>query len=133
MEKFADQILTFDHWPWVAVMIILTVIVQVADTRIFTRERAYKKLSGKIGYFIQSIIYWGRELLPLFPIMAGIVIGIFWPDPEGTGLGRMASIVYFGSAGAISNVAWMFLKGRAKKKGYDLRLPGGSEPPKANE
>lgn len=133
MQEFIDQILTPDHWPWVAVMVILTIIVQVADTRIFTRDRAYKKRSGKIGYIIKSLFYWGRELLPIFPIMTGVVIGILWPDPEGTGLNLMASIVYFGSAGAVSDVAWKWLKGRAKKKGYDLRLPGSSEPPKADK
>jgi hypothetical protein len=125
MEELARQLLSMDHWPWIAVAAILVVINQVLSVRIFTREQAYKVR------ITQPFWYWGRELLPIYPIMFGMTIGWWWPDPEGKGWVAQASVMYFGSAGALSLIAWSFLKALAKKRGIDLKLPGrNTEPPK---
>lgn len=130
MQAFIQSILV-DHWPFFAVVAILMITGQVASKRVFLKERAYTRPKGKLGYLIQAYWYWGRELIPQWIMALGALIGVAWPDPEGTGLGVPASMVYFAAAGAVSNFAWMWLKGRAKAKGIDLKLPGrDTVPPK---
>lgn len=130
MQAFIQSILV-DHWPFFAVVAILMITGQVASKRVFIKSRAYVRPKGKAGYFIQSFWYWGRELLPILLIVVGAGIGALWRDPEGKEWNVQTSMGYFGFAGAISNLAWMWLKGRAKAKGLDLKLPGrDTVPPK---
>lgn len=123
MQEFIQSILV-DHWPFFAMTTILMIVGQVASKRVFTKGRAYVRPEGKLGYVVQSLWYWGRELLPILLIVVGAGIGVLWQDPEGAGWNVQTSMGYFGFAGAISNLAWMWLKGRAKAKGIDLKLPG---------
>ncbi len=125
MEELARQVLSVDHWPFAAVAAMLTVINQVLSKRIFTREQAYKERKA------QSFWYWGRELLPIYPIVFGLLFGVWWSDPEGKGWELQAGVTYFGAAGALSLIAWAFAKALAKKRGIDLKLPGrDTVPPK---
>lgn len=129
MQEFIQSLLV-NHWPFFAVTTILMITGQVASKRIFTRERAYTKLEKRFGFLIQSFWYWCREILPLILIALGVWIGVLWQDPQGKGWTAQTSMGYFGFAGALSNLAWMWLKGRAKAKGINLKLPGrDTEPP----
>ncbi len=125
LEELAGQLLSLDHWPWLAVCSMFAIIGQFTSTRLFTKARAYSD-RGKIAH---AILYWGRETLPLHPILAGIVLAFFWPDPEGKGWALAPTAAYFGSAGVASIFAWVILKARAKKKGLNLQLPGASTVP----
>lgn len=118
METLIAQL---EHWPWLAVTVILAIVGQVTSTRIFTRERAYG--SGGIKRFV---FFWGRESLPLHPIVSGFILAALWPNPEPVVAAGAATYVYFGSAGAASLFLWMWLKARAKAKGIKLELPGAS-------
>jgi hypothetical protein len=129
MQQFIDQLLTLDHWPWAAVAAILAIVGQFASRSVFTRARAYKKREGWKGYLAQSFFWWGRESLMLQPIVLGILIGLYWPDPEGAGWSAKAGMAYFGSAGVAANFGWMIIKARAKAKGINLKLPGGNTMP----
>jgi hypothetical protein len=130
MDQFIEQLFSLDHWPWLAVAAILSIVGQFASRSVFTRKRAYQQREGWRGYFIQSFFWWGRESLMLQPILLGIFIGLSWTDPEGTVWSAKASAAYFGSAGVAANFGWMILKSRAKQKGINLSLLGQSEPPK---
>lgn len=122
------------HWPFISVCFILMVIGEIMGSRIFTRPRAYlfrgKDLQGRLT---QSFFYWGRELIPAMHIVSGWVIGKYWIDPGGLGWSKMASQMYFTFASTLSMFAWSILKGRAKKAGIVLELPGETVPPSAPE
>lgn len=130
-----EEIITFGqaHWPFAAIVGVLTIIGQVTSKRVFTRKRAYQKWTwgGPIaGYLVHQYWYWMRESLPLHPIIAGGVwTHWFWVDPEGLGWGVDTSTGYGLAAGVGSLGAWMFLKAYAKHKGVELVLPGASLPP----
>ena len=115
--------LTMDRWPFWSAVLVFTVIGYFTSKRLFTRERAYAK-----GPW-QNVWWWGRESLILHPIAAGVVLGFVWVDPEGKKWPQAASCMYFAAAGAVSLVAWVVIKGVAKKKGYNLTLPGDSDRP----
>ena len=127
LDTIAEQLLTLDHWPWVAVCAILTVIGQFASLKLFTRERAYDESAGKA---MRQIWFWGRETLVLHPLCASALISIGWLDPEGKGWTLAPTLAYFGSAAVASLFAWSYLKARAKKKGINLELPGMSAVPR---
>lgn len=118
------------HWPFAMMALVYMVIGQVMTTRVFTRERAY---ADSRGSFARHFWYWGRETLPLHPILAGAATGALWLDPEGYGWSLTPSMGYFAGAGALSLFAWVFLKAFAKQRfEIDLALPGESMPPDEN-
>lgn len=126
LDSFISNLLTPERWPFWAVALIFTVVGQFTSQRLFTRERAYAK-----GRW-QPLWWWGRETLPLHPIVSGAALGLLWRDPEGHHWNLVASQVYFAFAGAVSTVLWIVVKGVAKKRGFDLQLPGDSSfPPPA--
>jgi hypothetical protein len=135
-----DEILTvlteqvLPHWPFVMVTAIFAVIGQVMSKSVFTREQAYKKRSAPWYKFweTQNFWWWGRETLPLHPIMSGALLGCIWQNPEGfdPAWGLPASAAYFAGAGVASLFAWAVAKAILKKKGINLELPGiSSNPP----
>ncbi len=116
------------HWPFLVVTGILAVIGQFMSKSVFTRERAYKKRSSPWYKFwdTQNFWWWGRETLPLHPIVTGALLGLGWQNPEGSAWGILGSSAYFAGAGVLSLFAWAFAKAYLKKKGIDLELPGAS-------
>lgn len=118
-----------EHWPFFAVCLILTVLGQVASTRVFTREQAYLFRGKGRGAWLHGFFWWGRETLPAHPIAAGLVLALLWRDPEGQGWAWIVSAVYWTFCGATSLFAWIAVKAWAKHKGVLLTLPGDSDRP----
>jgi len=123
LDNFVAGLLTADHWPFWAAAAVFAIVGQFSSLALFTKERAYQK-----GFW-QPVWWWGRESLPLQPILAGVLLGGFWLDPEGRHWTPVASSAYFAFAGAVSLVLWVIAKGAAKKRGIDLTLPGQSPLP----
>lgn len=131
LDKLQTYVLP--HAAFVGVTAILLVLGQWASG-VFTKTRAYRFYGySKEGKWKWRFFYWGRELLPVYPIAAGVFIGLCWLDPENKGWGRPASVGYFASAGACSMVLWSVVKGWSKKKGITFSLPGESEPPEGDK
>lgn len=123
LSLLATQILP--HWPFVSVTLILTIIGQFTSKSLFTRDRAY--LKGPYSFFW----WWGRETLPLHPLLTGLFIGFLWSNPEGADPAwkPVASYFYFAGAGVASLFAWSVLRGTLKKRGIDLDIFATSIPP----
>jgi hypothetical protein len=119
----------YPHAPFYGVMLVLLIIGDRMSSRIFTKERAYRAYPGTYGRWKWRVYFWGRETLPMQPILMGALIGLAWLDPEGKSWNRAASMAYFATAGAASMILWAFTKAWAKKKGIVLALPGESGPP----
>ncbi|KKN75999.1 hypothetical protein LCGC14_0375560 [marine sediment metagenome] len=123
-----DQVMEFlnahvlPHWPFIAWAVIAMVIGQVMVKNIFTKKHA-ETLRPK------WLWYWARKTLPLHPVLSGIVIGIFWRNPEPAVMGIVPAAAYFGVAGALS--LWLFevLRRAAAKRGVVLALPGQTVAP----
>ena len=115
MEEVVNNVLP--HWPFIAAVIVFMLIGQVMKGAVFTRT-AHHRLKPT------WLFWWGRKTLPLHPVLAGIVLGIFWREPEPGMVRLIESIGYFALAGAISVWAYEGLKAFAKTRGIDLRLPG---------
>lgn len=127
-----DQLLKLflPHWPGLCVFFILTIVGQHMSLKVFTRPRAYKNYGKGAGAkWKWRFFYWGRETLALQPILAGILIGLVWVDPEGHNWTRATSVGYFATAGTASLFGWALLKGLLKKRGIELQLPGGESVP----
>ncbi len=127
-----DQLLKLflPHWPGIGVFFILTIVGQHLSLKVFTRPRAYKHYGkGAAAKWKWRFFYWGRETLSLQPILAGILIGLVWVDPEGHGWTRPTSVGYFATAGTASLFGWALLKGVLKKRGIELQLPSGESVP----
>ena len=127
MSSDPSLILGFLLRPFVAWMILASIIGQVVKTQVFTRKRAFAK--GRL----QSFWWWGRKTMALHAAAAGAVIGLLWPGTIEAGYegGTVQGVLYFATAGGLS--VWLFevAKGLAKKKGIDLKLPGESKTPPA--
>ena len=130
MEEFlAEHIWSMIHWPFMAASIIYMMVGQVVKNTVFTKGRA---ITSKPRW----LWWWGRKLLPLHPVTAGFITGLFWKNPEGAdpAWGTMASMFYFGMAGALSVWLYEILKQVAKKKGIKLgSLPGQSDAPPSTD
>jgi hypothetical protein len=113
-----------EHWPFVAWLICSILIGQVVKATLWTKGHAD---TSKPRWFW----WWAYKTMAIHPMAVGIIIGIFWTNPEEHVNGRAFSIAYFAMAGGLSTWAYEALKGLAKKKGIDLSLPGipPSDPP----
>jgi hypothetical protein len=128
LDQFTGHILP--HAPFIGVTIILAVIGQHLSLRVFTRPRAYRNYgTSAAAKWKWRFFYWGRETLPLQPILTGMLIGLIWVDPEQRGWTRPSTVGYFATAGTVSLFIWAFLKGFLKKKGIELTLPGSDSIP----
>lgn len=107
------------HWPFVAVMLMLMSLMQVIKTGIFTVDA----LKRKPEWFW----YWGRITLPIQPIVMGLLIALFWQQPEPIINTLPERLGYFGLSGSCSVWLYQVLKGLAKRKGIDFDLPGDNQ------
>lgn len=116
------------HWPFAAAMVVFSIIGEVTTRNVFTKD-AHRK--NKPVWFW----WWGRKTLALHPLLAGLVLGLFWRNPEPGVDTLVESCAYFAMAGGFSVWAYEALKGFAKKEGYEIDLPGVDEsvPPKPPE
>lgn len=105
------------HWPFVAWLMVSMLIGQVMKTAVFTKE-SFKTKKPK------WLFWWGRKTLVVHPIVAGLLIGLAWRNPEPSVDTLPECMGYFAMAGALSVWAYELLKGLAKKEGFDLKLPG---------
>ena len=110
------------HWPFISWCVIAMVVGQVMVKNIFTKKHA-ETLRPK------WLWYWARKTLPLHPVLGGLVIGIFWRDPEPAVMGVVPAMAYFGVAGALSLWLFEFFSRVAAKRGVTLSLPGQTIPP----
>jgi hypothetical protein len=119
MDGIAEFVNTnlLPHWPFVSGMMIFMIIGRVMSKNIFFKDA--HKTNKPVWLF-----WWGRKTLALHPIVAGLMLGMIWRDPEAGVKGLAASMGYFAMAGAFSVWAYETLKGIAKKEGIDLDLPG---------
>lgn len=117
------------HWPFAAFAFVMMIVTQVMKSSVFTKARAHKK--GKLQWFF----WWSYKFLPLQPVGAGFILGAIWRNPEGADpvWPVVASMFYFAVAGGLSVWLYEFIKGLAKKKGYDISLPGQTPIPKPKE
>lgn len=105
------------HWPFVAWLVVSMLIGQVMKTAVFPKDGVKTKKP-------KWLFYWGRKTLVLHPILAGLVVGLVWVNPEPGVETFPESLGYFALAGALSVWAYELLKGLAKKEGIELKLPG---------
>ena len=124
MPEWYDQVL--EHWPFVAIVTIAMLLGEVFKRALWTRERTE---SGKPRWFW----WWARKTMPLHPVLFGVVVGLFWTDPEDRGWDRIPSVAYFAFAGALSVWAFEVIRRIAKRKGVSISLPGDSIPPESLE
>jgi len=124
METINEILAAFlSHWPFIAVMSVFGMVGVVMNRRVFTQEQAKKRRP------MQWFWWWMRKTLPLHPVLAGLVVGAFWRSPEPGVDGAVAAMTYFAFSGVTSVFAYEVFKGMAKRRGYDLSLPGESNPP----
>lgn len=116
--------LVLAHWPFAVAAAVLAVFGRVMD-RIFTREQAYVLDARGQKRGTRPFWFWARETMPAHPIVAGLVLGCFMPDPEGAHWSRGLIVLYFVGAGIAGLGGWIYLKARVKT----FPLPGDSEPP----
>ena len=128
LQTFFESMLTEERWPFWSAVLVFTILGQFTSMKLFTRSRAYAKTSPA---FIQHFWWWGRETLMVHPILAGVVLGRLWMDPEGKGWPIVGSQMYFASAGVVSLFAFAVLRAILKWRGIDVQLPGTSNPPSA--
>lgn len=112
------------HWPFIAWMVVASIVGKVMVGNVFTKARATTK--GKL----RLLWLWGRRTLPLHPMLAGLVLGLAWQSPEPAVSGGLPSMAYFAVSGALS--LWLFelVTRLPGMRGLKLELPGQSVPPK---
>jgi hypothetical protein len=126
MDNFIENhVLTWDHLPFIAAMLVLAFIGRYMSMRVWTRARAYTKSK------LQPFWWHMRETQILHPFVAGALVGLVWNDPEGHGWDWRYGVSYFVVAGGVSLFFWLATKIWAKRKGVQLVLPGESKPPDA--
>lgn len=124
LEFVQVHVLSLQHAPFKAAVLIFWVIGHFMSTSVFTRKRAYTK-----GRY-QPIFWWGRESLELHPILAGLFLGFLWTDPEGSGLNTVSSMMYFAAAGACSLFMWTVVGAILKRNNLEgIKFPGESDRP----
>lgn len=126
MENF-QQIADFllPHWPGIAWTVIAAVIGQVMTKHVFTKSKSVAR--GKHQWFW----WWARKTLPLHPVAAGFLLGVFWRNPEGAdpSWGVIPSAIYFGAFGGASTWVYEAAKGLLEKRGIDIDGPDSVPPP----
>lgn len=110
------------HWPGVAWSLIGMLLVQVGKNSIFSKSAAHSDRKGSV------ICWWGRKTLPLHPVLLGVVLGIFWQNPQGADppWPWIGSLVYFAAFGVGSSFAFEAIRGLLKSRAdIDIgALPG---------
>lgn len=108
------------HWPFLAYSIISLIVVHVCKGILWTKKNVdVSKVS--------PAIWWARKTLPLHPVVIGLLVGLIPGVPASAGIEAVAAkCLYFGGAGASSTWIFDVIKGIAKQRGFDLKLPGAS-------
>jgi hypothetical protein len=125
LKLISDNLLP--HWAFAAWLVVSMLIGQVMKTAVFPKD----------GYKTRKplwLFWWGRKTLTLHPMIAGVLVGAIWRNPDPLVTNLPAGMAYFALAGALSVWAYELLKGIAKQRGIDLRLPGvddSTSPPPA--
>lgn len=104
-----------DHWPATCMTTSLFVAGWVSGTVIFTKDRidhvCARRWCGQCAWSL--FFHWGRETLPIHPLVAGSAWGWLW-------LGGVPGASEGLAAGAASLLLWVYTKARAKQQGLDL-------------
>lgn len=118
MSDFFDFILA--HWPFFAFTFACMIVVQTAKATIWTE--AHAKGSSKKAHFY----WWGRKTMALQCLLSGALFGLIpnIPISDGFNDGIAAKMLYYGAAGILAAFSFDVLKGLAKRKGYDIAIPG---------
>ncbi len=111
------------HWPLFAFALLCMVVIQVFKMAVWTEKRATGP--GKAAAFF----WWGRKTLSLQALIFGALVGLIPGMPIGGGFtDTIASkVLYYAVGGVLSTFLFNVLKGFAKRRGIDLRLPGLDE------
>lgn len=129
-SKLADEAADPVHWPAWVMTATLAVIGQIMATRVFTRERAYRKWGDdKRAKAVHLFWYWMRETQPFHPFFAALFLAAVWPDPENRNFRPVETAGYWIGCATASLFAWVIVKGIAKERGIELTLPGDSVRP----
>ena len=124
MNQFlSEHIYSLVHWPFLVMVGVFWVIGHFMEKSVFTKWRSEHQKPGWLWW-------WGRESMELHPVLAGVVVGLIWSDPESAGWGWQASAGYFAGAGFLSLFFWKILHLVFKRfGGGSITLPGESNPP----
>lgn len=126
-----------EHYPFFLAAALFWLIGHFMETSVFTRARAHKNRGGGWKAKLTSGFWWWmRESMELHPILAGVVLGLIWRNPENMDPAPswQFDVGYFIGAGIVSLAGWLVLTKLAQKAGINLsglRLPGESLPPDA--
>jgi hypothetical protein len=128
MWEFLEQHI-FPHWPFIVFCLTAALVVQVFKGAVWTKARGDGK-GVKAGFF-----WWMRKTLPLHPVAAGALFGLIPGLPTSPGIPETmaSSALYYGAAGLVSTWAFDIIRGIAKKRGYDIHIPGEKPTPPPKE
>ena len=125
--EWAQELLEWlrPHWPGITWSFMAMLIGQVMTRHVWTKARSTGR-GTKVQFF-----YWMRKSLPLHPVFAGAVLGILWQNPENADPAwpLIGSVMYFATFGGLSVWLYQVIKQFAKRRGYDIELPGASSRP----
>lgn len=126
---------TTSHWPFISVASGLWVIGHFMQTSVFTKEREKrydltvwaqthgdgdKRSPGqKLHHWF---FHWGRESMELHPLVAGVLIFVFWRNPENADPAwpLVGSMAYGLLAGVASLFGWKGLTWLLGRFGIEL-------------
>lgn len=113
------------HWSLFAFALLCMVIIQVFKMAVWTERRATGP--GKSAAFF----WWGRKTLSLQALVFGALAGVVPGMPIGGGFTDTvpSRALYYAVGAILSTFLFDVLKGLAKRRGIDLRLPGLDDSP----
>ena len=111
MEAIYDKL--HPHWPFFAWLAIAAIVGRFMSREVFTKERALYR-------WPQAFWTWGRRTLPLHPMVAGVVVGLFYREPPALQTSRFPAWLYFGAAGALAPYLYDVVRCWARKRGFEF-------------
>ena len=113
-----DELLS--HWPFVVTALCLATVGQAVKQTLWTKDNA--------AAF--TVCWWGYKTKAAHPVIVGALLGVIPGMPVSPGVAEgSATVLYYAGAGIASTWGFALLKGFAKKRGYDLAMPGDTTPP----
>lgn len=104
-----------EHWPFILTALVFGGVGQAVKQTLWTKANAKK----------HTICWWGRKTMPAHPVVLGVLLGLVPGMPASPGVETTAAVaLYYAGAGMFSTWGFALLKGFAKKRGYDLKMPG---------
>jgi len=108
------------HWPFLAFVIVNSVLAQILKTQVLTKDLAAKS----------KTVFWLRRVMPLLLILLGLIVGVLWPGSPSPGVTEpMHKAWYFMGAACVSIAGYNAFRNWIKRK-YDIDLGSNTEPPK---